>query len=196
MKNRISVLSLIVTGTLLIFFFSVATGVETKAVSEGMDVPTLSLATPQSKDAREYLGLKESSSFDLSEIPAKLVLVEVFHVLCQYCQKQAPEMNRIYGLIEQDPELRGNIKMFAIGIQSETKSLDAFKKTFHIKFPILPDQNLETFNKLGDPTIPFLMLVDHQGKVLLTHKGYLKDGDEFFRRIKDFYAQQQATARQ
>jgi peroxiredoxin len=76
--------------------------------------------------------------------------------------------------------------MFAIGIQSEPKSLDAFKKTFHIKFPILPDQQLDVFTKLGEPAIPFLMLVDQQGKVLLTHKGYLKDGDDFFRKIRSF----------
>jgi peroxiredoxin len=186
MKIPSSLIFLFLAGFAVILSLSAATSLSAKIIAEGMEVPDLSITAPESLEARKYLGLQDGASFSLSQLSAKLVLVEIFHVLCQHCQKQAPEMNRIYQFIEQDPELRGNIKMFAIGIQSEPKSLDAFKKTFHIKFPILPDQQLDVFTKLGEPAIPFLMLVDQQGKVLLTHKGYLKDGDDFFRKIRSF----------
>ena len=192
MTARILAFVLFVIATTLIAFLPAPSLLAETPVEEGMNISDVSFTTPSSQEARLYLGLKDGTTFTSPEIPAKLVLIEVFHVLCQYCQKQAPEMNRIYQYVEEDPELNKNIKIFSVAIQSEQRSLDAFKKTFRVKFPILSDVKLKTFSALGDPPIPFLLLVDEKGNVLLTHKGYLKSGDDFFRKIKKFYSQNKA----
>ena len=100
---------------------------------------------PNIQEARLYLGLKDGTAFTSPEIPAKLVLIEVFHVLCQYCQKQAPEMNRIYQYLEQDQELANNIKIFSVAIQSEQRSLDAFQKNIQGKISYTAGPEIEIF---------------------------------------------------
>lgn len=162
-------------------------GEKPKPIEAGMKLPHFVLPAPETPDDRQYLELTSSEPFSISQIPAKLVLVEVFHVLCHHCQKQAPEMNRIFQYIKEDPELAQSIKMLGIGISSDQKALDAFEKSFHGKFPLIPDQKLTVFSLLGEPPIPFLMLVDNQGNVLLTNVGYLNDTDDFFRRIKQLH---------
>ena len=162
-------------------------GAKAKPIEPGMQMPPVLLPAPDSEQIRNKLGLKTEEPFLLSQIPAKFLLVEVFYVLCHSCQKQAPDLNRIYQYIQEDPNLARDIKMFGIAIHSDQRSLDAYAASFRVKFPIVRDPDLTAFSALGDPPIPFLMLVDNTGKVLLTRPGYLKDADEFFRQVRELH---------
>lgn len=93
-------------------------------------------------------------------------------------------MNRIYQYIQEDPKLTQDIKMIGIVASGNQKAADAFKVAYRIKFPLIPDPKMEVFDKLQGPPIPFLMFVNKEGKVLLTHPGYLKDADEFYGKMK------------
>ena len=159
-------------------------------ISTGMGLPQITLQPPESEEAKQYLGLKSSEPFPLSEIPAKLYLMEVFYILCLDCQKTAPNVNKLFSFIQKDAELRSNIKMFGLGIRGDHKKLRAYSTSFRVKFPLLPDPENEVFEKLGEPKIPFLMVVNSSGKVLLTHSGQIKDVDEFFSEIKKIYKEQ------
>jgi len=51
-----------------------------KVITKGETLPPLTLESPESSEAKEYLGLEEGSSFSISQIPAKFVLLEVINV--------------------------------------------------------------------------------------------------------------------
>lgn len=155
-----------------------------KPVTVDTTLAPLALNAPDSEEAREYLGLKSGAPFALTDIPSRLVLIEVFYILCLECQGQAPNYNKLFTLIQNDPELSKDLRMIGLGIRSDYKKLQTYKKSFRVKFPLIPDPENDTYVKLGEPPIPYLLLVDQKGKVLLTHQGPIRDTEEFFREVK------------
>jgi peroxiredoxin len=175
----------VVSGLFILCCFVPAFGA--KPISSGMDLPQFMLSAPDAEDARKYLGLKNAKPFALSQVPAKLIILDIFYVLCLECQKQAPDINKIYELMQQDPELEKNIRIIGIGIRSSREKLRAFKTSFRVKFPLIPDEDNTVYSKVGEPPIPFLILVNDKGRVLLSHQGPFKNVEEFFGQIKKLY---------
>jgi hypothetical protein len=189
-KTRGLVRNILAAGACILVAFLCPRASDAEPVASGMDLPQLTLQAPESADSQQYLGLKGPEPFSLSEIPAKLIIMEVFYILCLDCQKAAPSVNTLFGFIQNDPELSKNVKMFGVGMRSDHKKLRTYQASFHTKFPLLPDPENEVFTKLGEPKIPFLMLINDTGKVLLTHHGQIKDVDAFFSEIKELYSRQ------
>ena len=102
-------------------FFSVslscypAYGVSGKPITVGEILPQFTLTAPGSKEVQQYLGLKEAAPFSLSQVPAKLFLIEIFSTTCTTCMKSAPGLNKLYKFIQNDQVLRNDIKMLGIG---------------------------------------------------------------------------------
>ena len=178
----------LVVSTLL--FLCCGQGFSAEPIATGMDLPQVTFQPPASDEAKQYLGLSSSDPFSLADIPAKLFLIEVFYILCLDCQKTAPDVNKLFSFIQKDSELSENVKMFGLGIRGDHKKLEIYSKQFRVKFPLIPDPENEVFEKLGEPKIPFLMVLDSSGKVLLTHSGPIKSVDEFFSEIKKLHQQQ------
>ena len=174
----------------VIFSFVCEPVLAAEPISTGMDLPQITLTPPKSDEAKQYLGLSSSDPFSLSDIPAKLFLIEVFYILCLDCQKTAPDVNKLFSFIQKDPELGKNVKMFGLGIRGDHKKLGVYSKQFRVKFPLIPDPENEVYEKLGEPKIPFLMVVNSSGKVLNAHSGPIKNVDELFSEVKKLYAQQ------
>ncbi|HAM53233.1 MAG TPA: hypothetical protein DCP92_21985, partial [Nitrospiraceae bacterium] len=63
------------------------------------------LPTPDSAQVQEYLGLKTMKPFKVSDIKAKLVVIEFMSPLCPHCHANAPIMNGIYKTIQADSGL-------------------------------------------------------------------------------------------
>ena len=158
-----------------------------KPISPGMNLPQFLLASPETEDARKYLGLKDADPFPLSRISAKLIMLDVFYVLCLPCQKQTPDINKIFELIKQDSELAKNVKIIGLGIRSNREKLRAFKTTFRVKYPLIPDEDNAIYSKIGEPPIPFIIVADSKGQVLMTHQGPFKNAEEFFDQIKKLF---------
>jgi peroxiredoxin len=155
-----------------------------KAVSAGMKLPQFTMDAPSSEKDRQYLGLKNSESFSLSQIPAKLIVVEIFSVYCPHCRKQAPKLNKLYKLIQQDPKLSQDIKMISVAAGADQSKTDKWRETFHIPFPVLPDKDTEIWKNFGQPGVPYTLVVSTCGTVLSDHAGATEDVEELFRHIK------------
>jgi hypothetical protein len=175
---------------ILFFWLPPTSGHGATTLSPGMKLPAFRLSSPGSADALRYLGLTKAEPFSLSQVSSKLILVEVFSVFCQYCQKQTPAMNRIYQYIQEDQNLAKQIKMIGIAVVGDQKAVEAFKTAYRVKFPIIPDPKMGIFGKLQNPQVPLLLLVNQQGDILLTYLGYLNDADDFFGKIKKIAANQ------
>ena len=159
-------------------------------ISTGMQLPEITLDAPVSEKDRNYLSLKDAATFSLSQISAKLIVLEIFSFYCPHCRMQAPKLNKIYKLIQQDIELSSDIKMLGIIAAGDQGKADKWKTTLRVPFPLLPDLETEIWKKLGKPGVPYTLLVNSNGKVLLTHSGVTEDADEFFRHMINALKQQ------
>ena len=75
----------------------------------------------------------------MSQIQAKLIVLEFFSVFCHKCHQNAPIANQLYNSIEEDKELSRNIKMIGIGLASKSKEIAVYKQKFNVEFPLFSD---------------------------------------------------------
>jgi len=161
-----------------------------KTLAPGMILPQFKLDATEAEETKQYLGLKNLKSFTLSQIPAKLILIEVFSLYCPICHKQAPIANTIYNFIQNNPKLRKDIKMIGIGAGNNLKEIKAYKTQFRVSFPLFSDPDFSIHKKMGEPRTPFTILVNRNGKILFTHFGVVEDVDAFIRKIREINEQQ------
>jgi len=149
------------------------------------------MEVPLSADMQSYLGVKgsEFSSFTLNQINSKLVLVEFFSALCPDCHKNAPKVNRLYNIIENDTDLNSTIKMLGIAVGNDSKLVDVYKNKYNVKFPIITDPKSDIDNLLGNVGTPSIVLVDAQGKILFIHEGVIDDMDLLLEILHTFQSQ-------
>ena len=69
--------------------------------------PNLTFSGTLSAEDRAYLGLTRPGPFTLKDIQARYVLLEIFSDSCPHCMLAAPGVNRLFRLIEGNPEIAG-----------------------------------------------------------------------------------------
>jgi peroxiredoxin len=172
----------------IFFFFLIAvntTFARTRPVTAGEDFPDLVLNRNLSKADYRYLGVKKSKqeTFNISEINADLILLEILSVYCPSCQHQAPIFVSLYNMIENDPRTRGRVKMIGIAAGNNEKEIETFKKRYHVPFPIVPDEKFEILDIIGSTRAPFNILIRKSRKEMViahAHLGVISDPDPYF----------------
>ena len=165
-------------------------GFGAKAIPVGTVIPDFAMELPDAGEARKYLEVKTEKPFHLSEIPAKLKLVEFYSVYCPVCQRQAPKTNKIYNYIQDDPVLKKDIKVIGVGLTNTAKEIEVYRKTFRVKFPLIADAEKKIAEKTGIKDIPMTVLIDKDGKVLASHLGLIKKVDAFMKELKEHHKKQ------
>ena len=100
----------------------------------------LRLEGPESPEAKSYLGIRGKEAFTLPTIAAKTLIVQVFSMYCPYCQADAPEVNKLYRRIQENPRLKNNVKIIGIGTGNTPFEVNLFKEKFKVPFPVFPDE--------------------------------------------------------
>ena len=126
---------------------------------KGSILPGIKLQVPEDPDEKEYLGLSGSGFFRIPQIKAKAVIIEIFSLYCPKCQKIAPEIDKLYYLIESAPGLRNKIKLIGIGAGNSRYEVNVFKKTFDTPFPLFPDNDFTIHKALGDVRSPYFIVI-------------------------------------
>jgi thioredoxin-related protein len=96
----------------------------------------------------------------------------------------APMVNRLFTYIQEDKELSKNIKMMAIGIGDHPNEIAVYRETFKVNFPMLPDPDKEIAGKVKIEVTPGLLFVNKNGKVLISHTGYIENLDALLAEIR------------
>jgi len=130
-----------------------------KPPEKGEQLPVMNLPIPKNPEERNYLGLSGSGSFKISQIKAKVVIIEIFSMYCPYCQKDAPGVNELYHLIENNPEIKNKIKLIGIGAGNSSYEVEVFKKTYNVPFPLFPDKDFTIHKACGEVRTPYFMVV-------------------------------------
>jgi len=130
-----------------------------KPPEKGEVLPVMNLPTPKNPDERSYLGLSGSGLFKIPQIKARVVIVEIFSMYCPYCQKDAPGVNELYRLIENNADIKNKIKLIGIGAGNSSYEVEVFKKTYTVPFPLFPDKDFTIHKACGEVRTPYFMVV-------------------------------------
>ncbi len=184
MVRRIVWLALLIWGLVLI---GPAAGRSAGPPPVGGKLPDFTLGIPKEGVEKAYLGLSGSGTFTIAQIRAKTVIVEIFSMYCPYCQKEAPNVNRVYEKIEADPALRGKIKLIGIAVGNSAFEAGVFKKKYNIPFPLFPDGDFAIHKRLGEVRTPYFIGVtihpDGSHRVVHSRLGAFESVEKFLDEI-------------
>jgi len=156
MKKTLMLLTIMIF-LLSIFNFSVLSA--NKEPEKGEVLPIINLPVPKNPDERNYLGLSGSGSFKIPQIKTKVVIIEIYSMYCPYCQKDAPGVNELYRLIENNADIKNKIKLIGIGAGNSSYEVEIYKKTYQVPFPLFPDKDFVIHKACGEVRTPYFMVV-------------------------------------
>jgi thiol-disulfide isomerase/thioredoxin len=159
--------------------------------ARGGKLPGISLPIPKDSDEKNYLGLSGEGLFKIPQIKAEAVLIEIFNAYCPICQTTASALGELYRQIENNPDLKDKIKVIAIGVGNNVLEAEVFKQTYHIPFPIFPDEDYEIHQAFGEVRTPFFIALKMNGdgyqEIVHTHLGGLTDARGFLDLMVEAY---------
>jgi peroxiredoxin len=100
---------------------------------------------------------------NIGDARAQVLIIQIFSMYCPYCQKDAPNMNRFFSLIENNPKLKGKIKILGIGAGNTQFEVDTFKKKYKVEFPLIPDEDFTNHKIVGEVRTPYFIVVKLKG---------------------------------
>ena len=156
----------------------------------GAQLPQFTLPASDSQQTLHYLGLKTMEPASVSKIGAKLVLIEFLSAMCPHCHTNAPIINKLYKVIQEDSSLSKDVKIIGVCIGNNKTQVDAFKKSFKVQFPIFPDEDLTIAGAVEVMETPTMVLINNKGKVMASHGGVIQDFDGFLKEIRDIHKKQ------
>jgi len=152
-------------------------------------MPEMILTVPDIPDNQEYLGLApDAATFNLADIKARAVLIEVFSMYCPICQKEAPVMNELYAQL-QTRGLNERIKILGVGAGNSDLEVQVFREKYAVPFPLISDPDYVLHKHFGDAGTPYFLLVAPKADdpdrftVLLSHLGSFETPDVFLDRL-------------
>jgi thiol-disulfide isomerase/thioredoxin len=129
----------------------------------GRPLPELKLLKPANSAELRYLGLSGSGTFTVDQISGQAAIIQIFSMYCPYCQKDAPNVNRLYNLIENNPALKGKIKIIGIGVGNSAFEVGTFKQKYKVGFPLIPDGDFTVHKIVGEVRTPYFIVVKLNG---------------------------------
>ena len=186
--NRVLILSLLV---ILFLPFHTTSFAANASLMKGEKLPAINLPIPQNSDEKTYLGLSGEGVFKISQVKAQAVLIKIFNLYCPICQSTAGVMTEIYKQVENNPNLKGKIKLIGIGAGNNLLEVEVFKQNHNISFPIFPDEDFTIHKALGEVRTPFFIAVKMEGggspEIIHTHLGGLTDARAFLDLMVEAY---------
>ena len=153
--------------------------------TEGSVLPALNIPIPESAADQTYLGLTGTGNFTIPEIKAQVVIIEIFSMYCPFCQAEAPEINRMYALIEGDQGLKGKIRIIGMGAGNSNFEVSVFKKKYKVPFPLIADEDFTFHRCFGEVRTPYFLGVrindDGSHKVFHSKAGEFKGAEQFLK---------------
>jgi peroxiredoxin len=183
-------ISILFTITVLLFSILVFPALAAnKPPEKGEGLPVINLPVPKNPDEKNYLGLSGSGFFKIPQIKAKAVIVEIFSMYCPYCQKDAPGVNELYRLIENNSNIKNKIKLIGIGAGNSPYEVEVFKKAYDVPFPLFPDKDFAIHQACGEVRTPYYMVVkmneDGTHQIVHTQLGDYPGAEKFLELVLD-----------
>jgi peroxiredoxin len=138
---------------------------------------------------QKFFGLVKGDNFSLKDVKADLIVVEFMNKYCFSCQLQAPVMNQVFSMVQQDPQLKGRAKFIGIGAGNNEREVSSFKEEKKIPFPVVPDPKFLAYEAIGEPgATPFTLFIRKTDSGLLvarTKVGFARDPQMILKTMND-----------
>lgn len=169
-----------------LLMLTIGPGNNAKAAADLEVFPSKPLPVPESMVQADYLGLdSEKQQFEVSDISADLVLIEIFSMYCPICQAEASEVNRLFSLIREQG-LEDRIKIIGIAPGNSAFEVGVFQKEYEIEFPLFPDPDYEWHDILGKVGTPYFITVStDKSRILSASEGAFSSPEDFFQELKN-----------
>jgi hypothetical protein len=166
-----------------------------KVIVGGDFFPIFSLPNTFSTKDMDYLGLPyylfgliKGHSFSIKDINAEIVLLEYTNKYCFACQAQAPVLNKVSSMVQEDPDLKGRVKFIAIGTGNNQREVDSFRQEMQIPFPIVPDPQYGAYEAIGEPGVtPFTIILRRANSrhiAVLSKAGFIREPEIILKNLK------------
>jgi len=145
------------------------------------------LPAPENELHKAYLGLLNDDPFFIGQIKSDIVIIEIFSMYCPVCQREAPNVNTLFNLIQNSRPLNQKIKLIGIGAGNSPFEVDFFKKKYDIEFPLFSDPDFTIHKKIGAVRTPHFFGLALQGngefKVFYSQSGAVSDPEKFLKTL-------------
>ena len=105
----------------------------------GDRLPEFLLPAPENSAHRTELGVSGTEAFSIEQTAGQVLIIEIFSMYCPFCQKEAPQVNRLYKAIRERKDTAGKVKLIGIGAGNSPMEVDLFRETYDVAFPLFPD---------------------------------------------------------
>jgi peroxiredoxin len=183
MKNKVVVLSCVLALVFCLGALSLAGAAEKEPVV-GQSVGAAKFKAPVTEDMAKYLGLASAAPFSLADVKAPYVLVEQFSSTCPHCIAQAPVMNSLFNLVENDAQMKGKLKFIGTGQGDDEAKMKMWKAFHKVPFALVPDTDNSFGKAMNFTPYPVTVVLDKTGKILFVHIGAFDSADEVFKKLK------------
>ncbi len=145
---------------------------------------------PAAPGDRIYLGVDPAAnSFTAASVDGDLLVLEMFNAFCFGCQQNAPLMAETAALVGADPTLATRVRMLGVGLGNNAGTLEKFRATHRIPFPLLPDPGYSLFAATGNPGgTPYTLFLRRTPKGLLllrAHFGVMDSAQKTVAEIRE-----------
>ncbi len=170
---------------MLLFAVSISSAMAGSPPAVGAPLPEIKLPIPKDSADKKYLdlGFFGFGTFKIPEIKANLVIIEIFSMYCPYCQREAPNVNELFAKINNNPSLRGKIKIIGIGAGNTRYEVGTFKNKYNVPFPLFSDADYVIHKTVGEVRTPYFIVVkintDGTNQVIYSELGSIGGVDEF-----------------
>ena len=98
----------------------------------------------------------------LSQQRGRVVFVNFWATWCPPCRKEAPSLERLYERLRED-----GFEVLAVSIDAlgQEAAVEAFRREFGLRFPILLDPSQDAHRSFGVTGVPETYLIDAQGRL-------------------------------
>ena len=182
-KSNMRALTVIIS---MLFFVFQAYAVE-QTPAKGEAFPNITLPFPEKADEKEYLGLTGKGSFKIPQIKAELIILEIFSMYCPYCQKEAPNLNELYQIINKREDLKNKIRIIGVGVGNNPFEVDVFRNQYNIQFPLFSDESYSVHKSVGEVRTPYFFVIkntgDKKNTLIYSKVGSIQDPKQFLDKI-------------
>lgn len=128
-------------------------------------------------EAPEFVAeLTNGEKFNLADNKGKVVLINFWATWCGPCVEELPAIEKL------QKEYGDKIEIVAVNYGEDKKTVDEFLKDKNYTFKVTYDENMDICNEYPSDGIPYLVVVDKEGKVHETMVGSA-GADEQYKRV-------------
>ncbi|WP_291326302.1 peroxiredoxin [Desulfovibrio sp. UCD-KL4C] len=153
----------------------------------GKNFPDITLSGNQTAAQLSYLGLSGHGPWQLKDINADFVIIEIFSMYCPHCQAEATHVNGLFEALKKSKSSK-LIKLVGIGVGNSDFEVNFFRKKYQIEFPLFEDMEYKIHEQIGEPGTPHFFMVklnkQKELKTVTSFAGRMKNPQHFLKNLQ------------